>query len=67
MLSNFHNTAKPQDAGNIILTGFEPEIVLSSVRTVIEEYKNINRTQMTQIQQINTDKNSENPPTSHSW
>jgi hypothetical protein len=48
-------------------TGFEPEIVLSSVRIVIEEYKNINRTQMTQIQQINTDKNSENPPTSHSW
>ncbi|MDA3953581.1 MAG: hypothetical protein PF485_08035 [Bacteroidales bacterium] len=28
-----------QDAGTIILTGFEPEIVLSSVRTVIEEHK----------------------------
>ena len=28
-----------QDTGSIILTGFEPEIVLSSVRTVIEEYK----------------------------
>lgn len=28
-----------QDAGNIILTGFEPDIVLSSVRTVIEEHK----------------------------
>jgi len=27
-----------QDAGTIILTGFEPEIVLSSVRTVIEEF-----------------------------
>ena len=27
-----------QDAGTIILTGFEPEIVLSSVRTVIKEY-----------------------------
>ncbi len=37
-----------QDAGTIILTGFEPEIVLSSVRTVIEEYQQI------------TDKNSEN-------
>ena len=28
-----------QDAGTIILTGFEPEIVLSSIRTVIEEHK----------------------------
>lgn len=28
-----------QDTGSIILTGFEPEIVLSAVRTVIEEYK----------------------------
>ncbi|MFC2096239.1 non-hydrolyzing UDP-N-acetylglucosamine 2-epimerase [Bacteroidota bacterium] len=28
-----------QDAGTIILTGFEPEIVLSSVRTVISEYQ----------------------------
>jgi UDP-N-acetylglucosamine 2-epimerase len=28
-----------QDTGSIILTGFEPDIVLSSVRTVIEEYK----------------------------
>jgi len=28
-----------QDTGSIILTGFEPEIVLSSVRTVIEEFK----------------------------
>jgi UDP-N-acetylglucosamine 2-epimerase (non-hydrolysing) len=28
-----------QDAGSIILTGFEPEIVLSSVRTVIEEHQ----------------------------
>jgi UDP-N-acetylglucosamine 2-epimerase (non-hydrolysing) len=27
-----------QDTGSIILTGFEPEIVLSSVRTVIEEF-----------------------------
>ena len=29
---------KTQDTGTIILTGFEPEIVLSSVRTVIEEH-----------------------------
>ena len=28
-----------QDAGTIILTGFDPGIVLSSVQTVIEEYK----------------------------
>jgi len=28
-----------QDTGSIILTGFEPEIVLSSVRTVIEEHQ----------------------------
>jgi UDP-N-acetylglucosamine 2-epimerase (non-hydrolysing) len=28
-----------QDTGSIILTGFEPEIVLSSVRTVIEEHE----------------------------
>jgi len=28
-----------QDTGSIILTGFEPKIVLSSVRTVIEEFK----------------------------
>ncbi|MDA3953583.1 MAG: hypothetical protein PF485_08045 [Bacteroidales bacterium] len=28
-----------QDEGTIILTGFEPEIVLSSLRTVIEEHK----------------------------
>jgi UDP-N-acetylglucosamine 2-epimerase len=49
-----------QDSGTIILTGFEPEIVLSSVRTVIEEYKELNDTQNTQIEQISTDKNSEN-------
>jgi len=30
-----------QDAGTIILTGFEPEIVLSSVRTVINEYNEL--------------------------
>ncbi len=58
MLNNLEERPEAQDAGTIILTGFEPEIVLSSVRTVIEEYKN--RTQITQIQQINTDKNSEN-------
>jgi UDP-N-acetylglucosamine 2-epimerase (non-hydrolysing) len=29
-----------QDAGTIILTGFEPQIVLDSVRLVIEEHKN---------------------------
>jgi len=46
-----------QDTGSIILTGFEPEIVLSSVRTVIEEYTN--RTLITQIEQKNTDKISE--------
>ena len=28
-----------QDAGTFILTGFEPEIVLSSVRTIIEEHE----------------------------
>lgn len=28
-----------QDSGTIILSGFEPDIVLSSVRTVIEEHK----------------------------
>lgn len=28
-----------QDTGSIILTGFEPEIVLSAVRTVIEEHQ----------------------------
>lgn len=39
-----------QDTGTIILTGFEPETVLSSVRTVIEEYQQI------------TVKTSENPP-----
>lgn len=27
-----------QDAGTIVLTGFEPEIVLSSIRTVIEQH-----------------------------
>ena len=61
-------------------TGFEPEIVLSSVRTVIEEQNNslpaawhglpagMAGTQKTQIQQINTEKkNSENPPASHGW
>lgn len=30
-----------QDAGTIILTGFEPDIVLSSVRTVIEQHKQL--------------------------
>ena len=47
----------------IILTGFDPEIVLSSVRALIEEYNNRTRSRKlsgTQIQQINTDKNSEN-------
>jgi UDP-N-acetylglucosamine 2-epimerase (non-hydrolysing) len=29
-----------QDAGTIILTGFEPQVVLDSVRLVIEEHKN---------------------------
>jgi len=41
-----------QDAGTIILTGFEPEIVLSSVRTVIEEY--INRTQSRKFKSVVT-------------
>ncbi len=35
-----------QDAGSIILTGFEPEIVLSSVRTVIEEQTQRNTQQL---------------------
>jgi hypothetical protein len=61
ILEIFH---KAQVTGSIILTGFEPEIVLSSVRTVIEEYNNslpdgMAGTQMTQMQQIHTDKNSE--------
>lgn len=30
-----------QDAGTIILSGFDPEIVLSSVHTVIEEHKQL--------------------------
>ncbi|MCD4832925.1 MAG: hypothetical protein K8R31_03955 [Bacteroidales bacterium] len=52
-----------QDAGTIILTGFEPDIVLSSVRTVIEEHQQISKgTQKIQIQRINTDNNSENLP-----
>ena len=45
MLNNVLERPEAQDTGSIILTSFEPEIVLSSVRTVIEEYKNINRTQ----------------------
>jgi UDP-N-acetyl-L-fucosamine synthase len=31
-----------QDAGTIILTGFDPEIVISSIKIVIEEFKNNN-------------------------
>lgn len=38
-----------QDAGTIILTGFEPEIVLSSVRTVITEHKQINKSTNQQL------------------
>jgi len=29
-----------QDAGTIILTGFDVEVVLGSIRTVIDEHKN---------------------------
>ena len=38
MLNNLLERTEAQDAGTIILTGFVPEIVLSSVRTVIEEF-----------------------------
>ena len=36
--------------------------MLSSVRSVIEEHKELNGTQNTQIKQTITDENSENPP-----
>ena len=39
MLNNVLERPEAQDTGSIILTGFELEIVLSSVRTVIEEFK----------------------------
>ena len=29
-----------QDAGTIILTGFDPDVVLNSIKTVIAEHKN---------------------------
>jgi UDP-N-acetyl-L-fucosamine synthase len=54
-----------QDAGSIILTGFEPEIVLSAVRTVIAEHE-----QKT-TQQLNNSTNSSIPQdytiTNTSW
>ena len=40
MLNNILERPEAQDTGSIILTGFDPEIVLSSVRTVIEEQNN---------------------------
>jgi hypothetical protein len=40
MRNNVLQRFEAQDTGSIILAVFEPEIVLSSVRTVIEEYKN---------------------------
>jgi hypothetical protein len=55
MLNNVLQRPETIDAGSIILTRSVPEIVLSSVCTVIEEYKNINRTQGTRIEQINTE------------
>ena len=47
-----------QDAGTIILTGFEPEIVLNSVRTVIEEHQQIkdkNSKNLSNLRSIPTD------------
>jgi UDP-N-acetylglucosamine 2-epimerase (non-hydrolysing) len=38
-----------QDTGSIILTGFEPEIVLSAVQTVITEHQQINKSTDQQI------------------
>ena len=38
MLNNVLERPEAQDTGSIILTGFEPEIVLSSVRTAIEQH-----------------------------
>ena len=38
MLNNFTERPEAQDAGTIVLTGFEPDIVLNSVKTVIEEH-----------------------------
>jgi len=35
-----------QDAGTIILTGFDPDIVMNSVKTTIEEHKNHRYTQI---------------------
>lgn len=67
------NYPEAQDAGTIILTGFDPDIVLSSISTVIKDndqtpvnnyqisnnkLQKIYRTPMTQIKQIITDKKS---------
>ena len=38
MLNNFTKHPEAQDAGTIILAGFEPDIVLNSIKTVIDEY-----------------------------
>jgi len=38
-----------QDTGSIILTGFDPEIVLSAVQTVITEHQQINKSTDQQI------------------
>ncbi|MEN8122903.1 MAG: hypothetical protein ABFS35_21365 [Bacteroidota bacterium] len=38
-VKNSMQRPEAQDAGTIILTGFEPEIILSSVRSVIEEHQ----------------------------
>jgi UDP-N-acetylglucosamine 2-epimerase len=41
MPNNLNKRPKAQDAGTIILTGFEPETVLNSVRTVILEHEQL--------------------------
>jgi len=41
MRNNVLQRPEAQDTGSIILAGFEPEIVLSSVRTVIKEHKQL--------------------------
>ena len=46
MLNNLLERTEAQDAGTIILTGFEHEIVLSSVRTVIAEQEQRNPKQL---------------------
>jgi len=49
MLNNILERPEAQDTGSIILTGFEPEIVLSAVQTVITEHQQINKSTDQQI------------------